>query len=152
MIFYKILLLCFLSLCLSSCQRGITSDYRGGITQDTLIGQTWQEINSDFDGTYRRWFFQDKNLVINSLRGVLLYYQWEPYEISGTVSPNPENQAVFKLTSSSPGGVFYQYLLVWFINAEGTTAVFQAYATPQDVTRYLVKTDGYVSGPNFKKI
>ena len=148
----KITILCIFLLSFAYCQLGITSDYTGGITQATLIGDTWQEINTDFDGTYRRWFFMNDTQVVNSLRGVTLYYDWEPFEISGTVNPNPQNQAVFRLKSNSPGGVLYQYMLVWFINAEGTSAVFQVYTTPQDVTRYLVNVQHSVSGPNFNKI
>ncbi len=149
---FPITILCILMLGFAYCQVGLTSDYTGGITQTTLIGSTWQEIETDFDGTYRRWFFMDDVQIVNSIRGSTLYYDWEPYEITGTVAPNPQNQAVFRLKSGSPGGVLYQYMLVWFINVEGTSAVFQVYTTPQDITRYLVNVQNSVDGPNFQKI
>lgn len=135
-----------------ACSLGLHSDYTGGITQDTLIDSTWQQINTDFDGTFLIWYFKDDTTLINQQRGVSLIYTWAPCTITGTVQPDPENQAVFKLTSGSPGGTLDQYMLVWFINAAGTTAVFQVYTSLQDVTRYLVNVQSTVTEPNYKKI
>ncbi|MGL4677520.1 MAG: hypothetical protein ACRCWI_07635 [Brevinema sp.] len=146
----KIPLLIFL--CLSGCQLGLKSDYTGGVTQDILINTIWQQINSDFDGTYLIWEFVDSSTLLNIQRGVSLFYTWEPYtKINGTVSPNPVNQAVFQLTSSIPGATLDQYMLVWIINANGTTAVIEVFSTPEDIIRYLVNQK-YVYQANFKKI
>ncbi|MGL5956370.1 MAG: hypothetical protein ACRC0X_07195 [Brevinema sp.] len=142
----------FILLWLSHCQLGLKSEYTGGVTQETLIGTSWQQINSDFDGTYLIWEFVNSSELLNIQRGVSLYYTWEPYtEINGTVSPNPQNQAVFKLTSSVPGATFHQYMLFWMINASGTVAVIQVFSTPEDVVRYIVN-ERYVYQANFKKL
>lgn len=145
----KYVLMLFL---LATCQVGLISEYTGGVNQNTLIGATWQEINSDFDGTYKRWYFQSDTILIQSLRGAALYYSWQPYTMTGTVQPNPQNQAVFEISSGMPGGTLKQYMLVWLINAQGTTAVIQVYTTPQDVRRFLVNVNGAVTSPNYKKI
>ncbi|MGL4367498.1 MAG: hypothetical protein ACRCTQ_04365 [Brevinemataceae bacterium] len=129
----------------------LQSEYTGGITQSTLIGTLWREINGDFNGTFQRWFFKDSTTLIQNLRGAILYYTWEPYTLVGTVSPNPENQAIFKVTSGSPGGQMDQYMLVWFINKEGTTAVFEIYTDLQDITRFLVNINK-VYAPNYEQV
>lgn len=139
-------------LLLTACQLGLISEYTGSVNQDTLIGSTWQEINSEFDGTYKRWYFQSNTNLIQSLRGAALYYSWKPYTMTGTVQPNPQNQAVFELSSSMPGGTLKQYMLVWLINEQGTTAVIQVYTTPQDIRRFLVNIKGVITSPNYKKV
>jgi len=150
--YIKILGLLGLLFSISSCEKGIKSQYKGGITKDTLIGHTWQQKNSDFTGTYQRWFFLNDSQIVYSIRGASSYYEWETYELTGTVKPNPDNQVVFKLKSGAPGGTLYQYLLIWFINVEGTTAVFQVYTTPEDIIRYLVNVNGAVSSYNYERI
>lgn len=138
---------------LTSCDTGLTSSYTGGVTKETLIGTTWQEINTDYDGTYLIWKFISEDCVVNAIRGVNTQYTWEVCTISGTVTTDSENQAVFKLSGGGSLGEsdMKYYMFFWMLDSSGTEAIIETYATLEDVTRYIVN-EKYASGANFKKI
>ncbi len=138
---------------LANCESDLTSSYTGGVTKDTLIGTSWKDISTDYDGTDFIWEFISEDCVVNAIRGVFTEYTWEVCTISGTVTTDSENQAVFKLSGGGSLGDsdMEEYMFFWMLNTAGTEAIIETYTTLEDITRYIVN-EGDASGANFEKI
>lgn len=148
----NVFLLSFILL-LSSCQTALTSSYTGGVTKATLLKTTWQEINTDFDGTFLIWEFVNETTVNNIQRGASLEYtDWIEFPLpQGPNSPNPANQGVFRMTGGGPGETLQQYMFVWILNSAGNQAVIQVFSTPEDILRFIANLNE-VSQANYQKV